>query len=77
MPTDYPLAQSGSTAVACWVHSNDPNGPATKVYASCLGDSKALVFDNKTGAIMEGSMRVWDEEQGTLSMDTFLLHLIL
>ena len=36
--------QSGSTAVAAWVASK-ADGSASAVYASCLGDSKALLFD--------------------------------
>jgi hypothetical protein len=42
------LAQSGSTAVAAWVASK-PDGGASCVYASCLGDSKCLLFDNYNG----------------------------
>lgn len=66
MPTEHPLAQSGSTAVAAWVASG-PDGGACAVYASCLGDSKCLLFDSNTGEIPVIQTRVWDHEQNTLN----------
>jgi len=66
MPTEHPLAQSGSTAVAAWVASK-VDGGASVVYASCLGDSKCLLFDNYNGQIPIVKTKVWDEEQGTLN----------
>mmetsp|Transcript_11073 Transcript_11073/g.27143 ORF Transcript_11073/g.27143 Transcript_11073/m.27143 type:complete len:448 (+) Transcript_11073:71-1414(+) len=64
MPSEFPAAQSGSTGVACWVHGT--NGGAAKVFASCLGDSKALLFDMNTGVIPEMDIKTWDQEVGTL-----------
>jgi len=66
MPTEFPAAQSGSTGVACWVHG-DPGKGASKVYASCLGDSKALLFDMRDGKIPPMQVRTWDHEVGTLN----------
>lgn len=45
------------------VHGDDG---AQKVYASCLGDSKALLFDTTTGCIPQMNVRTWDHEVGTL-----------
>lgn len=62
MPTEHPLAQSGSTAVAAWVASK-ADGGASAVYASCLGDSKIALFDSNSGAIPAVKTKVWDYEQ--------------
>lgn len=66
MPTEHPLAQSGSTAVVAWVASKADGGVAT-VYASCLGDSKAALFDSVSGQIPKVKTRVWDAEQDTFA----------
>lgn len=66
MPTEHPLAQSGSTAVAAWVASKPDNG-ASAVYASCLGDSKCLLFNSFNGQIPVVKTKVWDFEQETLN----------
>mmetsp|Transcript_52706 Transcript_52706/g.125509 ORF Transcript_52706/g.125509 Transcript_52706/m.125509 type:complete len:448 (+) Transcript_52706:146-1489(+) len=62
MPTEMPFAQSGSTAVVSWVHGGEND---TQVFAACLGDSKALVFNTTTGAIPKCQTNTWDRESGT------------
>jgi len=65
MPSEMPSAHSGSTAVCCWVHGQSPSH--VTVFASCLGDSKALLFNSETGAIPSMAMRTWDAETCTLA----------
>jgi hypothetical protein len=52
------------TALCCQVHGEEG---AQHVFASCLGDSKALLFDMETGQIPKMKIRSWDHEVGTLS----------
>jgi hypothetical protein len=65
MPNEFPAAQAGSTGVACWVQGADGQG-ATNVFASCLGDSKALIFDSRNGTIPQMPVKTWDHEVATL-----------
>lgn len=65
MPSDFPAAQAGSTGVACWVQGDAGQG-AKAVFASCLGDSKALIFDARNGTIPTMQVKTWDHEMGTL-----------
>jgi len=65
MPNEFPAAQAGSTGVACWVQGADGQG-ASHVFASCLGDSKALIFDSRNGTIPQMPVKTWDHEVGTL-----------
>ena len=37
-----------------------------KVYAACLGDSQAVIFDRYSGDIPEKECRIWDHEMGTI-----------
>jgi hypothetical protein len=37
-----------------------------KVYAACLGDSQACIFDQYSGAIVTRECRLWDDAMGTI-----------
>ena len=53
-----------------------------KVYAACLGDSMACLFDSRTGCLVASQQRVWDlrasKQVGTKSSDCIThLHAII
>ncbi len=49
-----------------WTWQVEEEDKVQKVFASCLGDSKALLFDSETGIVPKMQVRSWDHEVGTL-----------
>ena len=46
-----------------------PADKGVTVYAACLGDSQACIFDQYTGAIPNRECRIWDHEMGTIESE--------
>ena len=44
----------------------DASEQEVKVYAACLGDSQAVIFDKYCGEIPQKDCRIWDHEMGTI-----------
>jgi len=48
------------------IRNQAPSDGGVKVYAACLGDSQAFIFEQYTGAIQQRDCRIWDHEMGTI-----------